>query len=571
MLKNMKIKLSLILGFAITIVVSVAIIIAALTAIETQKEEYDSLLDHEVTVNTEILYCRVDSIMVGRTVRDILLLPDDPANSEYVKDVDHYLELCEQRIQNLTAAYPEDADKTLLNQYTTAYHAWAAYPVQEIELYNKYVQTGDSTYLDQASDIIIEQDNPAQEAMAAAATELDNYLIKCQDDTVAEIADDVESNRLMILIVMIAATAIVVFFAYAIIRSITVPTAQLNKALVAFSSGEFDVPVDFRSKSEVGEMCDAMRTSQGILKAVVDDIALMLGLMADGNFDIHPADKSIYVGALQNVYDSMATINKKLSNTLGRINSASEQVDGGSNEVASAAQSLAEGATDQASSIQELSATVTDMAEDVKRNADMAVETSKVTTEAGGLMQESNDYMDRLMTAMNEINETSNEINKVNKVIDDIAFQINILALNAAVEAARAGDAGKGFAVVADEVRSLAGKSAEAANTTTTLIENTLAAINNGMRMADGTANSLRAVVEKATVANQMTIEIAEASKHQAAQIGQINLAIDQINAVVQTNSATAEEASASSEELSAQAAVMRELISQFTLKPEDR
>ncbi len=571
MLNNMKIRTSLVLGYLFTVVVSIVIIVTALTAIENQKEEFNGLLDHEVTVNTEILYCRVDSIMVGRTVRDILLLPDDPNNSEYVAQARHYLELCEERIQKLIAAYPEGVDQTLLNQYTAAYHAWASYPEQELALYEKYEQSGDDSYLDQASQIIMSQDNLAQEAMAAAATALDNFLIETQDGKVAVIEDDIDSNRAAITIAMLVATAAVVVFAWFIIRSITVPTGQLNKALIAFSSGEFDVPVTFRGKSEVGEMCDAMRTSQGILKAVIDDIALMLGQMADGNFDIHPADKSIYVGALDNVYESMATINTKLSQTLGRINAASDQVDGGSNEVASAAQSLAEGATDQASSVQELSATVTDMAEDVRRNADMAVETSKITTEAGALMQESNDYMDRLMTAMNEINETSNEINKVNKVIDDIAFQINILALNAAVEAARAGDAGKGFAVVADEVRSLAGKSAEAASTTTTLIENTLAAINNGMRMADGTANSLRAVVGKATSANQMTIEIAEASKHQAAQIGQINLAIDQINAIVQTNSATAEEAAASSQELSAQAAVMRELIGQFTLKPEDR
>ena len=177
------------------------------------------------------------------------------------------------------------------------------------------------------------------------------------------------------------------------------------------------------------------------------------------------------------------------------------------------------------------------------------------------------EQMKEMVAAMNEISRTSEEIGKINKTIEDIAFQTNILALNAAVEAARAGAAGKGFAVVADEVRSLAAKSAEASKNASGLIEASMAAVQKGVKIVDGTAANLQKVSEGATHNAEMVSSIAEAAEALVSSIEQVSTGIDQISAVVQTNSATAEQSAAASEELSGQSAMLKELINQFHLR----
>jgi methyl-accepting chemotaxis protein len=174
--------------------------------------------------------------------------------------------------------------------------------------------------------------------------------------------------------------------------------------------------------------------------------------------------------------------------------------------------------------------------------------------------------MDEMMAAVKEINAASQSISKVIKVIDDIAFQTNILALNAAVEAARAGEAGKGFAVVAEEVRSLAMRSAEAAENTAGMIEESVKNADGGVKITEEVMKSLSEIVDRTGKVGDIIAEIAAASDEQARGIEQVNTAVSQMNLVTQQNAANSEESANASEELSGQASELANMVSAFKL-----
>ena len=250
-------------------------------------------------------------------------------------------------------------------------------------------------------------------------------------------------------------------------------------------------------------------------------------------------------------------ITRSLTEVASGLSEASGQVAAASSQVATSSQLLAEGASEQASSLEETSASVEELSSMTKQNADNALQAQGMMGEAKKIVSSVNQHMGNMATAIDEIMRSSEETGKIIKTIDEIAFQTNLLALNAAVEAARAGEAGAGFAVVADEVRNLAMRSAEAAKSTSNLIENTIKNVKSGHELTKVTQEAFEENIEIASKIGSLIDEIAAASSEQANGIGQINTAVTEMDRVTQSQAATAEESASAAEELNAQATQM--------------
>jgi len=267
----------------------------------------------------------------------------------------------------------------------------------------------------------------------------------------------------------------------------------------------------------------------------------------------------IFLGiAVAAVYVFSRSISLPIVRVAKDLNDASEQVAAASTQVASASQSLAEGASEQASALEETSSSLEEMSSMIKQNADNAEQAKTLTAQAKQIVDKVDGQMKNMVNAIQEVTRSSEETGKIIKTIDEIAFQTNLLALNAAVEAARAGEAGAGFAVVADEVRNLAMRAAEAAKSTSGLIENTIVTVKNSSELTGQTQNAFRENIEISTKIGQLIDEIAAASSEQAQGIGQIGKAVAEMDKVVQGTAASAEESASAAEEMNAQAVQMK-------------
>lgn len=343
---------------------------------------------------------------------------------------------------------------------------------------------------------------------------------------------------------------------------------EITRAVNVMKKGSFDYQINRKhtGNDEFGQVIDDYADMQATTEEVIGETSKVLDEMSRGIFTAEIKNPDHFVGDYKRIAVSFEEIHKNLRNIFQQMDKVANQVTMRSAKIANGSMALSQGSTEQAATVEELTSTITQLSLQITKNAEDAGDVENFSGQVADEIMEQNKQMTNMLDAMKEIEEKSNQIENIIKAIDDIAFQTNILALNAAVEAARAGNAGKGFAVVADEVRNLAGKSAEAASETSSLIEGAIAAIHNGSSLVTDSAKSLTAVMESAKKSKKLVADIAGEMKSEATAIGEVTSGLEQISQVVQQNSATAEESSTSCQELNNQASSLKQMVDGITV-----
>lgn len=555
MVRNIKIKTFLIISFVAILSLMNLIGLGALYLNGKLADSLISFYEHPHTVQLQVAEVQLDMAKIGSQIKSAIVYKNPDKTQETTDFIKVTMNDMNKRITSVKEKF--GGSKSLIDAADITIAKWLGgidqlRQLMEAEDYS----TATTTFKNVYTPLETELSDAIQAISDDSGTRTLGYYESAKKSKV--------SSAVLILGLEAASILLTIYLCSLIIRSISIPLKEIQSASDALSKGNLKHIITFKGNNEFGNLADSMRSTINTLSLYIHNIDEVLDNIAGK--DLTKTVDIDYIGDFSPIKDSLQKIITSLHQTMSRINSCSEQVADGASQVAGSTQISSQGLAEQAGSVEQLATSIAEISAHVAENAGHTDEANRLAGEVGIQLNSGNEQMNTMLHAISEINNASEQIAKIIKTIEDIAFQTNILALNAAIEAARAGTAGKGFAVVADEVRSLAGKSAEAAKSTTELIKNSIAAVDNGTRIAGNTAATLEAVVGGAMRITDMISNIADSSARQSTSLKQINHAVEQIAMTIQTNAAATQECAATSEEMGSQAQVLDQLVESFKL-----
>jgi methyl-accepting chemotaxis protein len=248
---------------------------------------------------------------------------------------------------------------------------------------------------------------------------------------------------------------------------------------------------------------------------------------------------------------------KRLTNIQVLISSGADSVRSAGHGLSQSSSQLSDGASSAAAAIEECVASSDQMLESVRHTSKSSKIAAGVAVESNLAAEQGSVQILQLIENIKKLSISSEKIQGITAVIDEISFQTNLLALNAAVEAARAGDHGRGFSVVAEAVRNLASRSSTNAKEINILLRESSELVGSGMKLADGSGDALKKIVEYSHKVSGIVTEISSLSSEQSTGLEQINQALQSIDRTVQMNASSSGQVAEAAGQLQGQSDVL--------------
>ena len=504
MLKNMKMRAKLILGFGLVILVMIGLAGYSFTEQAAINRHLDDIINTHFATLTLVDEINVARVELAQNFNDFVAASTAPEIERLYQSMQNDIQIIQTNIAKLQTINTDTETLKPLADLNASFTRWLTMYNEEIGLKNAKKQ----------KELVQSFNDKGKEAFALVAEKvvsLAESTKKRATDAYQNALAMQKSSIIVTIILNILGIALAVLFAFVIGENIVRPIKQLVANLEEVANGNLQKrAIDSKRRDEIGMLIRAFESFLDRFREQISEInKMVLHLAASAN--------------------EMSAISAQLGS------SASET-----------AASVMETAT-TTEEIRQVAQTTKDLAGTVTASSDQSYALSKESMTAilqmGENVQKIKSQMDNISQSLLNLSEQSQMIAEITAAVDEIAEQSNLLAVNAAIEAAKAGEQGKGFAVVAQEVKSLADQSKQSTRQVRKILTDiqkatsgALMAVEQGNKeMLQGADKmnqvdaAMRAIAESLSKSVQLVQQIAYAVEQQFTGIDQINSAMNNV------------------------------------------
>jgi methyl-accepting chemotaxis protein len=523
MMKNVKIRSRLLIGFAVLLVLLIFVSIFSATRMFYLAESATALYEHPLTVSNAVRDAEINIVNMQRVMREMMMTESNAELEQAVQTVNDYEKKAYQSFDQVEK-YILLENKSIIDNLKQRFAEWA--PIREEEI--SFLRQNNRA---RAIEIIKEKGIPVITKLTAEMKSLGDFAAKKAELFLKQAHHSEESSYVVVGIIDILAVIISLLIAYWITLSITRPVNIAVDVVERLSRGDLAVDIPSYSRDELGKMLAAMKQMAGNLgnqmREVREGISVIAGSAAE------------------------------ISTTTAQLASTTQEVATSVNQVVV--------------SMEEVKQTTELSNEKAKEMAERAKDVVQTSRGGESAVQQTIDLINAIQEQMISIadsvvglSDQGQSIGEIIAAVDDVADQSRLLAVNASIEAVKAGEQGKGFTVVADEIKSLAQQSKQSTSQVRTILtdiqkatgaavmatEKGSKAVENGVKQACQTSSAIRTLGENINQTAQTATQIEATSRQQSAGIDQVFSAMESIGSAITQNAESARQLEKSAHDL---------------------
>lgn len=533
---NLKIGTKLISTFIIMALITAIVGFTAVIELNSIDSAHNSLFENYGNSQGDIGYVGLNFQKTRSAVRDLIIETDSNNFKQYQDIIKNGDEEMSKYLSEYEKTCLTSEEKTLfadlvkkINDFKTSRDKVAALAIENknqeaFNLMNNKEVVDDMQKADSAINNIIK------------------YNVDLANKNSAELTSYVHNRTILFVAVIIIAIILAIGIGIFITILIRNPIITMTETAEKLALGDLTVSIDINTEDEIGQLAKSLSTACKNLRELISEVI-------NSSNSISASSEELFA-TTEELFSQMKVINEsviEIAKGTQILSSTTEGVSASADKISSTTILLAEKAENASSSVNK----IRERASNVKEKASKS-------------MEESNNIYEKQYTNIIKAIDEGKVVDQVRLMADSIgsiASQTNLLALNAAIEAARAGESGKGFAVVADEIKKLAEQSAKS-------VDNIQDMVNQIKLAFDNLSSSCKDVLEfmlnrvkpdyvfinetglqyekDSNFVNELSIDIALATKQMAKNIEQVDEAIQNVSSTVEQSSANSEEISAS-------------------------